>query len=800
VNILIVDDDDFALHVVEQTIARMGHSAVTAHDGLQALEILRKGEIRLMITDWDMPGMNGIELCRTIRREDFTGYIYIIMLTACEGARQRLEGLYAGADDFLVKPLDPEELLVCLKTAERILSLETRDLALFAMAKLAESRNRETGAHIERIQTYARLIGQNLSAETKTEYGVDDNYIHLLYQTSPLHDLGKVGIPDAILLKSGELTLEERAFMQKHATIGAETLDAALKRYPNAVFLRMARDIAATHHERFDGAGYPRGLVGKEIPLCGRIVALADTYDVLTSRRVYKDASHHDQARKEILAERGGQFDPDVVDAFLRAETEIVAAGERLRDEAQIPATRFDVLPPPRPLTYGPHACTILIVEDDPALLARLSELLAGTGEPVVTAKDEEDAMAAVETLRPRVVVADWVLPKGDGVDLCRRIRANPATSMAHFLMLTVHSDKCRLLEAYEAGVDDFVAKPFDAEELLARVRAGLRAARLQDDLVRRALGSRAMTGKLAAANTKLERLSITDELTGLFNRRHAMISLDELWEAAQRDSAPLAVAMIDIDHFKNINDELGHDAGDLLLRQLASLLRDKTRATDMACRLGGEEFLIIFPSQTIQEASIVAERIRAAVQDRHFAARGASIRATISIGLAARAPRVAQFTNLLKLADQALYAAKNAGRNLVRTMDDIPEELPMNTPDSAPVDFSAVLKRCGGDSKFATAVADRFRAHAGPEIERLTSALAAGDADTVRRAAHTLKSMAAYMGADAVSELAKDIEHIAAEKRLAEIPPLAVRLQEQTTRALEWIAQNEKDLLARCA
>jgi putative two-component system response regulator len=187
--VLVVDDDDFALSVVERTMSRLGFTVATARNGQQAMEILRRGEIRLVITDWDMPEMTGIDLCRAVRREDFSSYIYIIMLTGREGAKQRLEGLCAGADDFLNKPLDSDELLVCLKTAERILSLETRDVALYSLAKLAESRDSETGAHIERVQGYTRAIARNLSDEYKAHYGVDDEYIRLLYQTSPLHDL-----------------------------------------------------------------------------------------------------------------------------------------------------------------------------------------------------------------------------------------------------------------------------------------------------------------------------------------------------------------------------------------------------------------------------------------------------------------------------------------------------------------------------------------------------------------------------------------------------------------------------------
>ncbi len=172
--ILIVDDDDFALHVLDRTLDRMGHKAISARDGKEALEILRRCEIRLVVTDWDMPGMGGIELCHAIREADFNGYVYVIMLTGREGAQQRREGLYAGADDFLVKPLDPEELLICLRTAERILALETRDITLFAMAKLAESRDPETGTHIERVQNYTRLLAKQLSSTDKYSSVIND--------------------------------------------------------------------------------------------------------------------------------------------------------------------------------------------------------------------------------------------------------------------------------------------------------------------------------------------------------------------------------------------------------------------------------------------------------------------------------------------------------------------------------------------------------------------------------------------------------------------------------------------------
>ncbi|MGA2583032.1 MAG: response regulator [Tepidisphaeraceae bacterium] len=801
--VLLVDDDDFALEVLDATLSRMGFSAIKVHDGAEAMEVLRRGEIRLVVTDWEMPGMNGVDLCRAIRREDLSGYIYIIMLTGREGAKQRLEGLCAGADDFLNKPLDPEELLVCLKTAERILSLETRDLALFALAKLAESRDSETGAHVERVQSYARIIAQNLSPETRRQHNVDDEYIRLLHQTSALHDLGKVGIPDAILLKPSKLTPDEYAIIKTHTIIGAQTLEAALTRFPNARFLQMARDIALYHHEKFDGSGYPHGLAGEQIPLCARIVAVADVYDTVTSRRVYKEAASHEQAVEIIVRERGGHFDPEVVDSFRRSELQIVSTSDRLRDVCLLPSAPASLADLPQGDLGVANPCKILLVEDDPLILKQLIQIIGATGESLLWAHNGGAALRIMSEQRPRLVVSDWVMEGGDGVELCRRIREMDSENPVHFIMLTAHSERKRLLEAYRAGVDDFLAKPFDPEELLARVRAGLRITRLREDLLKRSVGSQALNSHLAQLNSRLERLSITDELTGAFNRRHAMMRLEEQWDLSCRYNRPLTIAMIDIDHFKNINDTFGHDGGDVILRDVTRILRDCTRGTDALCRVGGEEFMIVFPQQTAAEAMVVAERCRAAMAAAEFSVGNQRTQTTISVGLGARENGMTQFTDVLKAADDALYAAKRAGRNRVIWADRIEDKNIMQTVQNEkaqaaidatgrpPVDWDAVVKRCGGDPKFADKVVDRFAKQAIGEVAKIEAALAAVDAETVRRAAHSLKSMAAYVAADAASALAKQIEDLGRENRLADALPLVAQLRTQIELATNWILTN---------
>lgn len=323
--VLIVDDNKVALTILRNALVERGHEVEMASNGVEAMERLEEGRCRLVISDWQMPEMDGIELCRAIRSSDLPGYVYVILLTSHDSQEEKVQGLAAGADDFISKPFDPPELLARLRAAERILSLETRDVTIFAMAKLAESRDPETGAHLERVRSYCRVLAQQLAGTEKYRGQIDAEYIRLVYQTSPLHDIGKVGIPDSILLKPDRLSDREFELMKTHTTIGARTLSAALKSFPHVSFLQMARDIAATHHERYDGTGYPARLAGEAIPLCGRIVALADAYDVLTSKRVYKEAFDHDVAKATIVNEEGKQFDPDVVAAFIQAEEQFMS-------------------------------------------------------------------------------------------------------------------------------------------------------------------------------------------------------------------------------------------------------------------------------------------------------------------------------------------------------------------------------------------------------------------------------------------------------------------------------------------
>ena len=329
--ILIVDDDDIALRLLATVLQQAGHEVDQARDGDEALEWVRSGIHRLIISDWDMPQMDGLTLCRKVRAMS-TNYIYFMLLTGHNGTQDIVAGLSAGADDFVVKPFKAAEMLLRVRTGERLLSLETRDIAIFSMAKLAESRDSETGHHLERVRCYSQRLARQMMESSAYRDTIDDGFVRLIYETSPLHDIGKVGIPDSILLKPGRLTEEEFAIMRTHTLLGEQTLQAALEKYPEAQFLRFACDIVACHHERFDGSGYPRGLAGQDIPLCARIVAVADVYDALTSKRIYKAAFTPDEARQIIVEGAGTHFDPEVVQAFLAVAGDFAATCHLLAD------------------------------------------------------------------------------------------------------------------------------------------------------------------------------------------------------------------------------------------------------------------------------------------------------------------------------------------------------------------------------------------------------------------------------------------------------------------------------------
>lgn len=322
--ILIVEDDFISQKKLEVLLTNLGYDTLIAQNGNEGLELWQDKNPDIVITDWIMPEMNGLELCRKIREQEKSQYTYIIMVTSKKSVNDIIEGIEAGADDFITKPFTKEELIVRIRAGLRILRYETKDIVIFSMAKLAESRDSETGNHLERIRHFAKTLTETLYRSDNPPPEIDNTFINNIFLTSPLHDIGKIGIPDYILLKPGRLDDREFEIMKSHCIIGYKTLNDALAKYPKADYLKMSAEIALCHHEKVDGTGYPNGLKQDEIPLAARITSLADVYDALVNKRVYKSAFSHEIARSIILEGKGTHFDPVIVDAFTKCEKQFI--------------------------------------------------------------------------------------------------------------------------------------------------------------------------------------------------------------------------------------------------------------------------------------------------------------------------------------------------------------------------------------------------------------------------------------------------------------------------------------------
>jgi diguanylate cyclase (GGDEF)-like protein len=306
----------------------------------------------------------------------------------------------------------------------------------------------------------------------------------------------------------------------------------------------------------------------------------------------------------------------------------------------------------------------VLLVEEDRAMRVLLETMLKAAGHEVLVARNGVEAMGLVEQHHPQLVITGWTMPQMDGITLCRKLRENPERRNVYVIILTVQESVDRLVEAFEAGADDYLVKPVAQKVFFARLRAAQRVVQLQEELAFDREQLLRFSKDLAASNERLQRLALTDALTELPNRRFAMERLEQEWALSKRGDRTLSCMMVDIDYFKPINDKFGHPAGDEALKLVASTLRQSARTQDVVCRYGGEEFVVICPDTGIDAAYQCAERLRLNVAALKFKNQEAGIRLTISIGVAEKKEGVASIEKLLNRADECLYAAKQGGRN----------------------------------------------------------------------------------------------------------------------------------------
>ena len=348
--IMVVDDEKRNLSLMEAMLLPLDYEVILAQDGKEALERVRKTPPDLILLDIMMPRMDGFELGKRLKENEETSTIPIVMVTALKEVENRVKALEVGADDFLSKPVDKTELRARVKSLlkvkaysdhmqsyqkelEAAVARRSEELrqalekikvtsldTIYRLSRAAECKDEETGAHIKRMSHYSAAIVRKM--------GLDDESVESILYASPMHDVGKIGIPDRILWKHGKLDLDEWQIMEQHTVIGAQILENS-----DAEFIKLAGIIALSHHEKWDGSGYPRRLKGLMIPVSGRIVAVADVFDALTSERPYKEPFSIEKSFNIIKQGRGSHFDPEVVDAFFAVEDEILAIKKGYKDE-----------------------------------------------------------------------------------------------------------------------------------------------------------------------------------------------------------------------------------------------------------------------------------------------------------------------------------------------------------------------------------------------------------------------------------------------------------------------------------
>jgi len=367
--VLIVDDSRAIRVFVRELLVEAGYAVIEADDGVTGLEVLATRKPDVVLLDIEMPNKSGLEVLDEL---DANNRLYsVILFTTLSSLDSIVNGLERGADDYIIKPFKEAEFLARMTAAVRIahnkrllfdarvkaeqtnkqLRLlqsivsdqklteqkireisEAQNATIFAMAKLAEFRDEDTGGHLERVKEYCWLLAEDLSRHSPYSDLITAEFIDCIQHAAPLHDIGKIAIPDGILQKPGKLTPEEFEKMKTHTIIGADNLQLVYNNYPGNLFIGMGIEIALYHHEQWDGSGYPDGLVGKNIPLPARIMALADVYDALRSDRCYRKGMSHEQARTIILESDGTHFDPEVVMAFLRIEAVFAKTEQNVKE------------------------------------------------------------------------------------------------------------------------------------------------------------------------------------------------------------------------------------------------------------------------------------------------------------------------------------------------------------------------------------------------------------------------------------------------------------------------------------
>lgn len=664
--VLIVDDSELNRSLLADMLCDE-YEVLEADNGLQAVKLLEfyQFEISLILLDIVMPEMDGFEVLAMMNKNKWIEKIPVIIISA-ETTAAYIDAAYdLGATEYVNRPFDPKTIrrrvanTIMLYSkqkflenavTEQVLEKEKSNIIMVeVLSHIVEFRNGESGMHVLNIRTITEMLLKQLCALNE-QYRYLQSKILLIANASSLHDIGKISIDEQILNKPGKLTDEEYEKIKTHSSIGAQMLEKT-RYYPNEEIVRIARDICQWHHERYDGNGYPDGLTGDEIPIEAQVVSLADVYDALTHKRVYKEAYSHQKAFEMIFSEQCGVFNP----LLLQCMKEI---GPMLERELKL-----------RSLGY--------VTKEE---VKEITRTILQSGE----ASNRTLALLEQERIKYQFIAEmskEILFEYTSQTDILTFSQAGAIQLGLPEIIVNLKEDK---LFKQIMKVEDFhdlknklccasLNNPTVKEKYCLCVKGQWRWYKITVRPLWLGNNMNAVTGAIGKCTdihmevTELERLKKTayiDDLTGLYRRNIAFKKIKDILEKGLSKGKKYALMMFDLDYFKNANDQYGHMFGDQVLREAARKARKSVRTSDIVARIGGDEFLIFIEYKV--DISSVTDRIFQSIdgmyQDFHIFA---------SMGVALAPIHATEYDVLFHCADQALYAAKQKGRNCYCIYDD---------------------------------------------------------------------------------------------------------------------------------
>lgn len=662
--ILLVDDSFYNRASIAEII-KDDYNVIEASDGDVAISILNEmsDSISLILLDNVMPNMTGIEVLQVMNANGWIETIPVIMISADQTLDSISEAFNLGVTDFIQKGTNynivqrriKNTLILAAKQRALVDMIEDQITAreksvrmmVSILSQIVEFRNGESGLHVLNVNTITELLLRQIAKKPKYA-DLDEEAVSRISIASSLHDIGKMSVPEEILNKPGRLTDEEFAIMKEHSAAGAEMLDK-LSYYKDDPLLKTAYEICRWHHERYDGRGYPDGLIGDEIPISAQAVALADVYDALTSKRVYKDAFSHEEAIKMIVNGECGTFNPTLLECLTEIEdtlqAELKSASEsdkHLPDNSNV-VNRATIMSASTGGTPTPSSRTLELLEHERmksnffAMMSR-EILFEYTEDPsLITFSDYGiDKIGLPEVIKDPYKNKQMIEMFGE--DNLKRIFQT--------LRDTTKDDPIVQLE---------VKATVDGEPRWFHIAARAMWQETQDgDKYVGSIGKMVDVHENRQRITALEIKATHDSLTGLMHHDFARKLISERIEENPNDNFVLMV--IDMDHFKDANDTYGHMFGDEVLKFLASKLKDSVRESDIVARVGGDEFLICMECDIDPEPLV--KRVFEFITDKYE-----DFPISISMGVVCVPGEFANYDDMFKAADSALYDMKRAGR-----------------------------------------------------------------------------------------------------------------------------------------